>query len=128
MEAFLNIKIRLVIPTDTRRFFHHSCLSSQCEYYEKSFEHRSELQVANCLIAHVLSNSYNVSSLELGNERTALQPGSVCDAIVIVLNQVRVYHVKVYADDVVSNFWFLRSFASRHYSKFIANNTSEKIS
>ena len=30
---------------------------------ESIFEQRSELQVAKCLIVHVLSSSYNVSSL-----------------------------------------------------------------
>ena len=35
------------------------------------FEQRPELQVAKCLIVHVLSSSYNVSRLELRNERKA---------------------------------------------------------
>ena len=34
---------------------------------KRSFEQRSELQVPKCLIVHVLSNSYNVSSPELRN-------------------------------------------------------------
>ena len=46
----------------------------------------------------------------------------------IVLNQVRVYHERVYADNVVSNFWFVRSFSSQPYSKFITNITSEIVS
>ena len=32
---------------------------------KKTFEQRSELQVANCLIVHVLSSSYNVCRIEL---------------------------------------------------------------
>ena len=59
---------------------------------KRIFEQRSELQVAKCLIVHVLSSSYNVSRLELRNERKATQqwsPGVTND---IVLNQVGVYH------------------------------------
>ena len=37
---------------------------------KRFFEQRSELQVAKCLIVHVLSSGY-VSSLELRNEREA---------------------------------------------------------
>ena len=35
---------------------------------KRVFEQRSELQVAKCLIVHVFSSSFNVSSLELGNK------------------------------------------------------------
>ena len=45
----------------------------------------------------------------------------------IVLNQVRVYHERVYADNVVSKFWFVRSFSSQHNSNFITNITSEYV-
>ena len=91
-------------------------------------EQRSELQVANCLILYVLSSSYNVSSHELRNERKATQQGSFRVVNGIVLNQVGVYHERVCADNVVSKIWFVRSFSSQHYSKFITNNTSENVS
>ena len=37
------------------------------------FQQRSELQVAKCLMVHILSSSYNVSRLELRNKRKATQ-------------------------------------------------------
>ena len=40
---------------------------------KKNFGQRSELQVAKCLIVHVLSSSYNVSRLALRNKRKATQ-------------------------------------------------------
>ena len=90
---------------------------------KRNFEQRSELQVAKCLIVHVLSSSYNVSRLELRNKRKTTQQWSLCVANDIVFNQVRVYHERMYADNVGSKFWFLRSFSSQHYSKFIINIT-----
>ena len=95
---------------------------------KKNFEQRSDLQVAKCLIVQVLSNSYNVSTLELRNEKKTTQQWSLCVANDIVLNQVGAYHERVYADNVVSKFWFVRSFSSQHYSKFNTNNTSEIVS
>ena len=79
---------------------------------KRIFEQRSELQVAKCLIVHVLSSSYNVSRLELRNKRKATQQWSLRVANDVVLNQVGVYHKGVYADNVVSSFWFVRSFSS----------------
>ena len=95
---------------------------------KKVFEQRSELQVAKCLIVHVLSSIYNVSRLELRNKKKATQQWSLCVANDIVLNQVGVYHERVYSDNVISKVWFVRSFSSQHYSKFITNITSEYVS
>ena len=95
---------------------------------KRSFEQLSELQVAKCLIVHVLSSSYDVSRLELRNTKKATQQWSLCLANHIVLNQVGVYHERVYVDNVVINLWFVRSFSSLHYSEFINNITSEKVS
>ena len=95
---------------------------------KKFFEQRSELQVAKCLIVHVLSISYNKSRLKLRNKRKTTQQWSLRVANDIVFNQVGVYHERVYANNVVSNFWFVRSFSSHHYSKFITNITSEYMS
>ena len=92
---------------------------------KRIFEQRSELQVAKCLIVPVLSNNYNVSRLELRNSRKATQQWSLCVANDIVLNQFRLHHERVYADNVASKFCFVRSFSSQHYSKFITNITSE---
>ena len=64
-------------------------------------------------------------SLEKNEKET--QQWSLCVANDIVLNQVGVYHERVYADNV-SKFWFVRSFSSQHYSKFITNITSENVS
>ena len=40
---------------------------------KRIFEQWSELQVAKCLIVRVLSSSYNVSRLELRNEKKATE-------------------------------------------------------
>ena len=95
---------------------------------KKFFAQRSELQVAKCLIVHVLSSSYSVSRLELRNKRKATHQWSPCVANDIVLNQVGVYHERVYADNDASKFWFVRCFSSQHYSKFITHITSELVS
>ena len=95
---------------------------------KRIFEQRSELQVAKCLIVHVLSSSYNVSRIEHGNKRKAMQQWSRCVANVIVINQVGVYNERVYVDKVVNKFWFVRSFSSQHYSTFITNITSGNVS
>ena len=95
---------------------------------KRVFEQRSELQVAKCLIVHVLSSSYNVSRLELRNRRKATQQWSLCVTNYFVLNQVGVYHERRYADNVVSKFWFVRSLSSQHHSKFITNIASENVS
>ena len=57
---------------------------------KRIFEQRPELQVAKCLIVHVLSSNCNVSSLELRNETKATQQWAIRVANDIVLNQVRV--------------------------------------
>ena len=95
---------------------------------KRIFEQRSELQVAKSLIVHILSSSYNVSKLELRNKKKVTQQWSLRVANDIVLNQIGVYHERVYADNVVSKIWFVRSFSSQHYSKFLTNNTSEYVS
>ena len=123
LEAFLNIKTRRVIPTDTKAIF-----QVNVNTMKQFFGQRSEMQVAKCRIVHVLANIYNVSRLELRNKRKATQQWSVCVANDIVLNQVGVYHERVYADNVVSKFWFVRSFSSQHYFKFISNINSENVS
>ena len=55
---------------------------------KRLFEQRSELQVAECLIVHVLSSSYNVSCPELRNKGKATQQWSFRVANDFVLNQV----------------------------------------
>ena len=83
---------------------------------KRLFEQQSELQIAKCL-----SSGYNVSRFELRNKKKATQQWSLRVAHDIVLNQVRVYHESAYADNVISKFWFVRSFSSQLYSKFITN-------
>ena len=95
---------------------------------KRTFEQRSELPVAKRLIVHVLSKSNNVSRLELRNKRKARQHWNFRVANDIVLNQVGVYHERVYADNVGSKLWFVKSFSSQHYSKFITNIASEYVS
>ena len=86
------------------------------------------MQVTKCLIVHVLSSSYNLPSLDLRNQSKAVQQWSLPVGNNIVLNQVPVYLERMYADNVVSKFWFVESFFSQHYSKFIGNNTSDNVS
>ena len=69
---------------------------------KKLFQQRSELQVARCLIVHVLPSGYNVSSLGLRNKKKTTQQWRFRVANDIVLNQVGIYHDRVYADNVVS--------------------------
>ena len=46
-----------------------------------------------------------------------------------ILYSIRsVYIMRVYADKVVSNFWFVGSFCSEHHSKFIAKIATENVS
>ena len=73
---------------------------------ERNFEQRSEFPVAKRLVVHVLSSSYNFSSLELRNKTKATQQRSFRVAHDNVLNQFRVCHERVYADKVVRKFWF----------------------
>ena len=129
LEAFLNIKTRRVITTDTRDTFFTARVSQvNVNTMKRIFEQRSELQVAKCLIVLIPSSGYNVSSLELRNKRKATQQWSLRVTYDIVLNQVRLYHERVHADNVIGKFWFVRSFSSQHYSKFITNITSENVS
>ena len=112
-----------------KRFFFTTRVSQvNVNTMKRIFEQRPELQVAKCLIVHVLSSSINVSRLELGNKRKAMQQWNFRVANDIVLNQVGVYHERVYADNVASKVWFLMSFSSQHYSKFITNIASEYVS
>ena len=57
LEAFLNIKTRRVIPTDTKGIFSPHVTLKSVNTMKKNIEQRSELQVAKCLIVHVLSSS-----------------------------------------------------------------------
>ena len=118
--------------SDTNRykgyFFTARVFQVNMDTVKRIFEQRSELQFAKCLIVHVLSSSYNVSRLELRNKRKTTQQWSLRVANDIVLNQVYVYHERVYADNVLSKFWFVMSFSSQHYSKFITNISSEYVS
>ena len=54
--------------------------------------------------------------------------GTFVSPTILVFNQVRVYHERVHADNVVSKFWFVRFFSSQHYSSFNTNNNSENVS
>ena len=75
----------------------------------------------------LLSSSCNVSSIELRNKKKATQQWNRRVANDIVLNQIRVYRERMYADNVVNKFWLVRSFSSKHYSRFITNITSESV-
>ena len=66
LEAFLNIKTRQVIPTDTRGILFTGRVSQvNVNTMKITLEQLSELQVAECLTVHVLSSSHIVSRLEL---------------------------------------------------------------
>ena len=62
-----------------KRFFFTVCVSQVIvNTMKKIFEQRSELQVAKCLIVHVLSSSYNVSRLELRNKKESKAMEFLC--------------------------------------------------
>ena len=46
----------------------------------------------------------------------------------IVLTQVRVCHERVFVDNIVSNFSFVRLFSPKNQYKFIANFAAENVS
>ena len=69
LEDFPNIKTTRVITTDTNGIFSSPLfLKSRLILGEEFFEQRSGLQVAKCLIVHVLSRSSSVTSLYLKKE------------------------------------------------------------
>ena len=92
------------------------------------FDQWSAVQFAKYLIVHVLSTRYNVSSFELWNGKKATMQWGLRVAIDFVLNQVCLYQERVSADNVVSNFWFVRSSSSQHHSEYIANIANEIVS
>ena len=72
-----------------KRFFFTARVSQvNVKTMKKNFEQRSELQVAKCLILHLLSSRYNVSRLQLRNKKKSTQQWSFCVANHNVLNQV----------------------------------------
>ena len=128
MEAFLSIKTRRVILRDTKGIFSPLVSQVNLNTMERSFEQWSELQDAKCLIVHVLSSKCNVCSFELRKKAKATHQWGFHVANDIILNQVRVYLERVNADNVLSKFWFGRSFSSQHHFKFIANIATEIVS
>ena len=117
------------ITSDTDRYkrYFFTVPSSQVNVntMKRIFEQRSELQVAKCLTVHVLSSSYNVSRLELRNERKATQQWSLRVAHDIVLNHVRVYHESVCGQClkqiVVCEVLFLSTLLQIHYQHYFRN-------
>ena len=95
---------------------------------KRIFKQRSELLIIEGFIIHGPSSSYNVSRVDVRSKPKGTQQWWLCVANDSVFNQVRVYHERVYADNVLSNFWFVSSFSSQHISKFIANNNSQNVS
>ena len=116
-----------MIPTDRKAVFTTRVSQVNVNTMKRICGQQFGMQVANCLIVHVLSSNYNVSNLELREEKKAMQQ---CLRVPndMVLNQVRVYHERVYADNVISKFCFVRCFSSLHYSKYITNITSKNVS
>ena len=41
---------------------------------------------------------------------------------------IPVHHERMYAENVISKQWLVRSFSSQHHSKFIANIATENVS
>ena len=128
LEAFLNTKTKQVILTDTNSIFWPLKVSQvNVNTMEKVSEQWPELQVAKYLIVHVPFSSFNVYSFEFWKERKTTQQWGLRVVNGIELIQVRVYRERVYADNVVSIFWFVRSFSSQHHSKFLANFATERL-
>ena len=113
--------------TDRYKWYFFTVPSSQVNVntMKRIFEQRSELQVAKCLIVHVLSSSYNVSRLELRNKKKATQQWSLRVAHDIVLNDFRVYHEIVCGQClkqiVVCEVLFLSTLLQIHYQHYFRN-------
>ena len=130
----MNIKEKRVIPREKRqKSFFTACVSHvNVNTMKRFFEQWSELQVAKGLIVHycpLFIRSPAMSFETKGKQgplNVSLQMG-LCVTNDIVLNQVRVYHERVYADNVVSKFWFERSFSSQRHPKFIAIIATENV-
>ena len=130
VEGFSKHQNMQVIPTDARVSVSPLtvCVSQvKVKTMKIFFEQWSELQVGKGLIVDVLSSSYNVYSFDLWNETKATQQWSLCFANDFVLNRVRVYRERVYADNFVSKFWLVRYYFSQHHSKFHANIVSKIV-
>ena len=106
-----------------RYFFTDHVSQANVNTMKRIFEQRSELQLSKCPIVHVLSSSYNVSRLGLRNKRKATQQWSLCVDNDIVLNQVGVYHERVYAVQcrkqiLVCEVLFLSTLLQVHYQHY----------
>ena len=100
--CFLNIKTIRVMPTDTTGTFSPLVSHVNVNTLKNFLSSGRNCRLLNLLV-QLLTSSYNVSSLELRIEKRATQPCSHRVANDIVLNQVRVYHERRYADNVVTN-------------------------
>ena len=114
MEAFLNISTICVTTTDTKKILSTLGFLQSLRKLWKSFMSK---EFTTDLIDHVHSKSYNVFSFQLGNKKKTTQQWSFCVTNEIVVKQVSAYFEKVYADIVVSRFWFARSFSLKQHSE-----------
>ena len=101
-------------------FFHRPC-QVHVKTLKNLFEHWFELSVTIGLMVHVLSSSYNVPSFWLLGEGKATHHRILCVTNNTVLIRASVYHERVYANNIVCKFCFMRSFFSQHQSNFMAN-------
>ena len=92
----------------------------------KIFKQWPQLIVAYCLVVRVLSVILS-PAFSLEKEGNQSSNGFFCHHS-FELNQVCIYHERVYPDNVVSTFWFVRSFSSQHHTNFIANIATENES
>ena len=113
----------------TQGCFSNACVSEvNVNIMKRIFDQLSELQVAKCLIVHVLSSSFFLSKFELWKENKATHQCGVRVTNDIVLNLVWVYHERMYVDEVLSSFCFVRSFSSQHHHKLVANFATKNVS
>ena len=128
LEVFENIKTRRVIATDTIGNF------PPLESFKALWKLWKKLSSGlNCRLLRIWSFMYcSVIILLLAfnfytrkKQRSNIRLRVAND---IVPSQVRVYHERFFADNIVCKFWFVRSFSCQQYSKVITNKTSENVS
>ena len=61
------------------------------------------------------------------DQKKAAQQWRLCVAHIIVLNQVSVYHERMYADKVISKHWLVMSSSSQKYYEVLANIASKNV-
>ena len=85
------------------------------------FQQSSKLKIGKCLIVQVLSSNYYITRFELAYEWKATEQMRCCVSNNIVLYNVSVNHEWTDTNNIVSKFWFMRTFPTDEYSQIISH-------